>query len=63
MRFAGETTLAVLAFALPAVLGQHVRDLGSEEWTLSGGALNRTVPGRLPSQVHLDLFEAVVIGE
>lgn len=62
MHVKGETVLALLTAGLPSVAGQHVVDLSGDGWTLSSTALNRTVPGHLPSQVHLDLFEAGVIG-
>ncbi|KAH1395714.1 hypothetical protein KXW65_009110 [Aspergillus fumigatus] len=61
MHVKAETVLALLTPAPPSVVGQHVVDLSGDGWTLSSTALNRTVPGHLPSQVHLDLFEAGVI--
>ncbi|EAW06662.1 beta-mannosidase mndA [Aspergillus clavatus NRRL 1] len=61
MRIREQTILALLSPGLPPVTGQHVLDLSEPGWTVSSKALNRTVPGRLPSQVHLDLFEAGVI--
>jgi beta-mannosidase len=61
MHVKAETVLSFLTPALPSVVGQHVVDLSGHGWTLSSTALNGTVPGHLPSQVHLDLFEAGVI--
>lgn len=62
MRSWAQTALALLAPSLPLALGQHVRDLSGSGWTLSGPALNTTVPARVPSQAHLDLLHAGVIG-
>ncbi|OOF98837.1 glycoside hydrolase family 2 protein [Aspergillus carbonarius ITEM 5010] len=56
-----EIATGLLASILPVVLGQHVRDLSSEHWSLSSRALNRTVPAQFPSQVHLDLLKAGMI--
>ncbi|KAJ5105712.1 hypothetical protein NUU61_003059 [Penicillium alfredii] len=53
----------VLASLASAVLGQHVSDLGGDEWTVSSKKLNITVPGRLPSQVHLDLYASKAIDD
>lgn len=47
---------------LPAALGQSVLDLSGDGWTVSSKALNISVPGRVPSQAHLDLFAAGAIG-
>jgi beta-mannosidase len=62
MHVKSETVLALLTAGIPSVAGQHVVDLSGDGWTLSSTVLNRTVPGHLPSQVHLDLFAAGVIG-
>ncbi|XHG08547.1 hypothetical protein AWENTII_011644 [Aspergillus wentii] len=64
MRSKIKTALALFASQyLSSVLAQHVRDLSGDGWTLSSRALNKTVPGRLPSHAHLDLFEAGVIDD
>jgi beta-mannosidase len=63
MHVKAETVLALLTPRLPSVAGQHVVDLSGDDWTVSSAALNRTVPGHLPSQVHLDLFKAGVIDD
>ncbi|OJJ45346.1 hypothetical protein ASPZODRAFT_153009 [Penicilliopsis zonata CBS 506.65] len=59
-----QTVLSVLSTdpSLPTIQGQHVLDLSEIGWTVSSTALNRIVPGHLPSQVHLDLYAAGVIG-
>jgi beta-mannosidase len=63
MRVPAQATMAVLASAVSSPLNDpQIYDLGKLGWTLSSPALNRTVPGHLPSQVHLDLLRAGVIG-
>lgn len=52
-----------LPFVLAHASAKHVTDLSSHDWTLSNNALNISVPGSLPSQAHLDLFAAGVIGD
>jgi beta-mannosidase len=42
---------------------KQILDLTNHPWTLSNAALNISVPARLPSQAHLDLFAAGVIGD
>ncbi|KAK3942463.1 glycoside hydrolase family 2 protein [Diplogelasinospora grovesii] len=52
------------AAAIPACVGaRSVLDLSSQRWTLSNSALNISVRGKVPSQVHLDLHAAQVIGD
>ncbi|KAL3246816.1 hypothetical protein ABHI18_012615, partial [Aspergillus niger] len=63
MRHSIGLAAALLAPTLPVALGQYIRDLSSEKWTLSSRALNRTVPAQFPSQVHLDLLRAGVIDD
>jgi beta-mannosidase len=57
--------LKPLLFSLLSHLSsaKHVLDLTTHPWTLSNDALNISVPARLPSQAHLDLFAAGVIGD
>jgi beta-mannosidase len=55
-----KTSSYVLLLARAAV-SQNIIDLGNENWTLTGP--NITVPGSAPSQAHLDLFAAGVIGD
>jgi len=38
-------------------------DLTEQKWRLQNLPMNISVPGRVPSQVHLDLLEAQVIGD
>ncbi|KAL8826486.1 MAG: hypothetical protein Q9191_003774 [Dirinaria sp. TL-2023a] len=53
------TTASILA----AVATQKVIDLSGNEWTLQNPSLNISVPASLPSQAHLDLYAAQVIGD
>ncbi|MCJ1422575.1 hypothetical protein MMC29_000455 [Sticta canariensis] len=45
------------------VLAQKVIDLSGKNWTLQNLPLNISVPGSVPSQAHLDLYAAQVIGD
>jgi beta-mannosidase len=54
--------LAALAF-FSTVSAQAILDLGDETWTVTNEYDNITVPGKWPSQVHLDLYAAGIIGE
>ncbi len=60
MDFLEFGTQAVIASNL--AWDQHIMDLSTVNWSLSGPALNTTVPASIPSHVHLDLFNAGVIG-
>ena len=42
---------------------EKVISLVGDNWTLSNAALNISVPAHLPSQAHLDLYAAEVIGD
>ena len=56
--------IAVTAlFLTPGVLSQNVIDLSGADWTLDNLPLNISVPGSVPSQVHLDLYAAQVISD
>ena len=44
-------------------LAQKVIDLSEKDWTLQNLPLNISVPGSVPSQAHLDLYAAQVIGD
>ena len=57
-----RASLFALLFALLAS-AKHVTNLSEKTWTLSNAALNISVPASLPSQAHLDLFAAGVIGD
>ncbi|KAJ5596322.1 hypothetical protein N7450_002780 [Penicillium hetheringtonii] len=55
--------LVSLPAIIQTVLAQNVVDLSGDGWTVSSKALNISVPGRLPSQAHLDLYAAKVIDD
>lgn len=61
------TSLALLAGLAAATHHKpktpEVFDLGNSEWTLSSQPPNVTVPGFVPSHVHLDLLKAGVIDD
>lgn len=63
MYFWNQLVLGVFPSLLPNTLAQNVLDLSGDGWTVSSKALNISVPGRVPSQAHLDLLAANVIGE
>lgn len=63
MRLNKKLALAALPVTLRPALAQKVVDLTGDGWTVSSKALNISVPGNLPSQVHLDLFAAKAIGK
>lgn len=46
-----------------SVLSQSVIDLSGTNWTLENLPLKISVPGSVPSQVHLDLYAAQVIDD
>ena len=46
-----------------SVFSQKVVDLSGNDWTLENLPLKISVPGSVPSQVHLDLYAAQVIGD
>ena len=48
---------------LTGVISQKVIDLSGDDWTLENLPLNISVPGSVPSQAHLDLYAAQVIGD
>jgi beta-mannosidase len=52
------SAIALLSFAAAA---QNVIDLSTAQWTLSSPVYNVSVPGSVPSQVHLDLYREGVI--
>lgn len=55
---------ALTAFLFAAnVFSQTLIDLSGSEWTLENLLLNISVPGSVPSQAHLDLYAAQVIGD
>ena len=58
-----QSILTILFLWANRALSQHVTDLGGSNWTLENLLLNISVPGTVPSQVHLDLYSAQVIGD
>lgn len=58
-----QSLKALICGASLARAGLSVLDLSENDWTLSSSTLNISVPGFLPSQVHLDLYKAQVIGD
>ncbi|KAJ9619292.1 hypothetical protein H2203_008621 [Taxawa tesnikishii (nom. ined.)] len=60
----GSSSLALAVSGIASVvLAQKVIDLSGPDWTVSNDALNVSVPGHLPSQAHLDLYAAQVVGD
>ncbi|KAH8809318.1 glycoside hydrolase family 2 protein [Xylogone sp. PMI_703] len=59
MRKAWFISLGVLHTAW----ARSIYDLGKAQWTVTNEAKNITVPGKWPSQVHLDLYAAGVIDD
>lgn len=55
--------LAILQTLQSLVSGRLVLDLSDQAWRLENLPLNISVPGHVPSQVHLDLHKAGVIGD
>jgi beta-mannosidase len=55
--------LLLLSLLSHSSSAKNVLDLTTHSWTLSNDALNISVPASLPSQAHLDLFAAGVIGD
>lgn len=55
-------TLGLVSLASYASTSNIV-DLSNQKWTLSNIPYNISVPGKVPSHVHLDLYAAQVIGD
>lgn len=55
--------LAACTAVFPLVISEKVISLVGDHWTLSNPGLNISVPAHLPSQAHLDLLAANVIGD
>ncbi|KAI0014523.1 glycoside hydrolase family 2 protein [Xylariomycetidae sp. FL0641] len=51
------------ATAIDLVSSHNVVSLAGNDWTVHNDGLNVSVPGHLPSQAHLDLYAANVIGD
>ena len=62
---AGWNTQAFLTASLASIAccQQKILDLSAIDWTISNSNLSISVPGQLPSQAHLDLYAAQVIGD
>lgn len=61
LRFA--VTALGLESLLPQAGASNIIDLSSQKWQLTNTPYNISVPGKVPSQVHLDLQAAQVIGD
>lgn len=61
----GGILISVLFLTILSCLrAQSVVDLSGDDWTLSNlASLNISVPAKVPSQAHLDLYAAQVIGD
>lgn len=56
--------ISLLLLLLGSVsVAQKAINLSGSEWTLQNLPLNISVPGSVPSQAHLDLYAAQVIGD
>jgi len=55
--------LSLLCLLFSSSSAKTLLNLSDHPWTLSNDALNISVPAHLPSQAHLDLFAAGVIGD
>ena len=53
----------LLLYTASLAATQNVVELSQTVWTLQNPGLNISVPGNLPSQAHLDLYAAQVIGD
>lgn len=51
------------SFLATSTLASKIIPLEGHSWTLSNPSLNISIPASLPSQAHLDLFAAGVIGD
>lgn len=59
-----QITILLLLLLLSCVSQeQKVINLSGSDWTLQNLPLNISVPGSVPSQAHLDLYAAQVIGD
>ncbi|KAL6809887.1 glycoside hydrolase family 2 protein [Trichoderma camerunense] len=54
----------VAVFAQLAAAGKNVIDLSKQKWTLTSPNFNNiSVPGKVPSHAHVDLYEANIISD
>lgn len=56
-----QVVLAAVKLLVGIATSEKVIDLSNVEWTVSSASRNISVPGSLPSQVHLDLYDAHAI--
>ncbi|RDL42374.1 (Trans)glycosidase [Venustampulla echinocandica] len=61
MRPLHQLQTATIAIFCTAAAAKRAIDLSTLEWTLSSPVYNISVPGRVPSQVHLDLYREGII--
>lgn len=61
MKLLNHLQISSLALFYITTSAQKVIDLSTSKWTLSSSLYNISVPGSVPSQVHLDLFRGGVI--
>lgn len=61
MRVLNHLQTSTLALLYITTSAQKVVDLSTSKWTLSSPVYNISVPGSVPSQVHLDLYREGVI--
>lgn len=59
----GAALHLILALLWVPVISQNIFDLADSAWTIGNGVNVSGVPGRLPSQAHIDLYAAKVIGD
>lgn len=58
-----ETLLFACVLSATSAIGGQVLDLSEQEWTLENTLMNISVPGKVPSYAHLDLYASQVIGD
>ena len=59
----GSLRILTALLFVASVCSQKVVDLSGHDWTLENLPLKISVPGSVPSQAHLDLYAAQVIGD
>ncbi|KAI1211247.1 glycoside hydrolase family 2 protein [Annulohypoxylon truncatum] len=55
--------LVAVASLIVDAIGVNIVDLSDANWTLQNGGMNISVPGKVPSHVHLDLYASNVIDD
>ncbi|KAF2765513.1 glycoside hydrolase [Teratosphaeria nubilosa] len=63
MKGTKQVAIAAVACSASAATSSKVISLEGDRWTLSNPTGNISVPAHLPSQAHLDLYAAHVIGD